>query len=78
MIVRGRVQRGRIVVDEPTDLPEGSNVALAVVDDVLARELSPSERAELEASIAESRRQLDRGEGIDRDELFKRLRTRSP
>ena len=30
--VRGRVARGRLVVDEPTDLPEG-DVKLLVVDD---------------------------------------------
>ncbi len=49
---------GRLLVDEPTDLPEGLEVSLALVDD----DLTPSERAALEASLDESYAQLDRGE----------------
>jgi hypothetical protein len=35
MTVRARVKNGRLVVDEPTDLPEGTEVELAPVDDDL-------------------------------------------
>jgi len=33
MTVRARVSNGRLVLDEPTDLPEGAEVELAPVDD---------------------------------------------
>jgi hypothetical protein len=54
------VKNGRLVMDEPTELPEGSTVELVSVDDILANggDLMDSEdRAaldrELEASFAE-------------------------
>jgi len=50
-----RVKNGRLVLDEPTDLAEGSAVPLAIADDW--DELDDEERAalhrELAASIAE-------------------------
>ena len=33
MVVRGKVKNGRLVVDEPTDLPEGAEVFLFDLDD---------------------------------------------
>jgi hypothetical protein len=30
--LKARVHRGRLVLDEPTELPEGSEVALAVIE----------------------------------------------
>jgi hypothetical protein len=33
MTVRGHVTKGRLIVDEPTDLPEGTEVELVSVDD---------------------------------------------
>ncbi|MBK8691185.1 MAG: hypothetical protein IPN17_02465 [Deltaproteobacteria bacterium] len=40
--IHGRVRGGRLLIDEPTDLPEGAEVQLAVVDlgDDLDREES--------------------------------------
>ena len=35
MTVRGHVTNGRLVVDVPTDLPEGSEVKLVTVGDVV-------------------------------------------
>jgi len=46
--VRGRVARGRLVVDETVDLPEGAEVDLLVVDEVWCPELD----AELERRLA--------------------------
>ena len=37
MTVRGHVTNGRLVVDVPTDLPEGSEVELVTVGDVVER-----------------------------------------
>lgn len=78
VIVRARVRRGRLVLDEPTDLPDGTEVALERVDDVLACELTPDERARLEASIETARAQAQRGEGVDGETfLATSSRTRS-
>jgi len=75
MIVRARVRKGRLVLDEPTDLPDGSEVSLEVVDDVLDAELG-DERAALEASMARARAQGERGEGIDGAEYIGQLRSK--
>jgi hypothetical protein len=42
MTVRGHVTNGRLVVDVPTDLPEGSEVELVTVGDIV-EESSPHE-----------------------------------
>ena len=34
-VIRGYVRNGRIVVDEPTDLPEGTEVELVVIRVIL-------------------------------------------
>ncbi len=51
--LRGRVIRGRLIVDEPTDLPDGTEVELAVIgagDDAAAHETLEEAFEELEAS----------------------------
>jgi MoxR-like ATPase len=52
MTVRARVKNGRLILDEPTDLPEGTEVELAPVDDE-PWELTAEQRAELEARMAD-------------------------
>jgi hypothetical protein len=69
MTVRARVSNGRLVLDEPTDLPEGAEVELAPVDDQ-PWDLTPEQRAELKARIAGA----DRGELVPAVEVFARLR----
>ncbi|GAC1365439.1 MAG: hypothetical protein NVS3B10_31010 [Polyangiales bacterium] len=75
MIVRARVRKGRLILDAPTDLPDGAEVSLEVVDDVLAAELG-DERAALEESIERARAQGQRGEGIDGAEYVASLRAK--
>ena len=73
MIVHARVKGGRLVVDEPVDLPEGKEVDLEVVDwlDDVPRE----EREALLASIDRGIAQFDRGEpGIPAEDVLRRLR----
>ena len=72
-VFRARVQGGKLVLDEPTELPEGTNVQLVVVDDD-AGELSPEERAAVEASLDRSLDQADRGEVIPAAEALRRAR----
>jgi hypothetical protein len=74
MVVLARVQRGRLVVDEPTDLSEGAEVALEMVEDPLAEELSAAERARLEASIEIARDHAERGEGVNIENVLATLR----
>lgn len=60
---KAHVRGGGLVLDEPTDLPEGSEV-----------ELDEADRAGLEAALKESEAELDAGKGVGEDQLWARLR----
>jgi hypothetical protein len=66
------VRNGRIVVDEPADLPEGTEVEVALVDGA-SDDMPPAERAALLASIREGCAQADRGEGVEASEFLAEL-----
>jgi hypothetical protein len=72
-ILRGHVESGRIVVDEPMDLPEGTEVEIAVLDE--DEEMTAEERAEIEADIDAGLEQAARGEGTPAEEVLRRLRS---
>lgn len=74
MVFRARVTKGRLVLDEPTDLPEGMVLDLVVDDE--GDDLDEDERARLHAAIDESRQQVQRGEYVTADELLAALRPR--
>ena len=59
--IRARVRNGRLIVDEPTDLPEGTELDL-LVDDA-GDSLDESERAALDAAIARAWASVQAGEG---------------
>ncbi len=67
--LKAHVRGGRLVLDEPTDLPDGTEVELVAVD-----ELDETERSELEAALEESEAELDAGRGVGEDPLWARLR----
>lgn len=69
--LKAHVHNGRLVLDEPTDLPEGEIVYLQPVD---PDDMSDAERDALHDSIRESLEQMDRGQLIDADEALARLR----
>jgi hypothetical protein len=71
--VKARVQNGRLVRDEPTELPEGTELDLVAAVDA-GDDLDDEERAALHASIDEGLRQADAGETVDADEVLARLR----
>ncbi len=48
--LRARVEKGRLVVDEPTDLPEGTVLNLVVDDE--GDDMDDAERAALDESVA--------------------------
>ncbi len=70
-VLKAHVRDGRVVVDEPTDLPEGSEVRVALVDD---NEMDEAERAKLEEALEESEAEFEAGLGVTEDELWARLR----
>jgi len=66
-----QVKNGRLVLDEPTNLPDGAAVVL-VIDD----ELSADERAELHASLDQALDDSEAGRGMDAWEYLKQYRAR--
>jgi hypothetical protein len=69
---RIQVKNGRLVLDEPTDLPDGAEVEVLVFDD----ELTAEERAELHESLDRALRDSDAGRGMDAWEYLERYRAR--
>jgi len=62
------VKGGKLIVDEPTDLPEGEVIELVPLDEVLANGgdyLDDEERKRLHTSLREGIRQMRAGETID-------------
>ena len=65
------VKNGRLTMDEPTDLPDGTVVELVAADDHAHLDtgdplvgMSDEQRAQLHAELAQSERELDAGQGI--------------
>jgi hypothetical protein len=70
--LHARVKDGQIVVEEKTDLPEGTQLTLVMVD--ADDEMTPEERADLEAELDRGRAAIAAGRGISADELLARVR----
>ena len=78
--LRARVQNGRIVLDEPTELPEGEVIELVPLDDVLAAGgdyLVAEDRERLHASIDRGLEDINAGRTVDANEVIAGLRARS-
>lgn len=73
--LKARVKNGRLVLDEPTDLPEGAEVELVPADG--EDDLDPMERAELHRSIEEGLADMKAGRTVDAKEAIARLRSQS-
>ncbi len=71
MTGRGHVRSGRLVVDVPTDLPEGTEVELEAVGEA-PWDLTPEQREELKARVSG----VHRGESVPAAAVFARLRSR--
>lgn len=74
MVIKGRVLNGRLHVDEPTDLPEGSEVEMIPLDP--GDELDAEDRAELHRLLEESDADVKAGRLIDAADVLKGLRER--
>ena len=75
MTIKARVQDGRLVVDEPTSLPEGTVVQLLPLDP--GDWLSDEDRAALHEALARSEADVKAGRLIDAAEVLKGLRSRN-
>jgi hypothetical protein len=62
------VKGGRLVLDEPSTLPEGTEVDLIPADDI--DDLDPTERARLHGFLADSIRKHVPGTGVPADEVL--------
>ena len=72
---KAHVKNGRLVLDEPTDRPEGEVVELVPLDEVYAdAELDDDEHRRLDESIAVSFEQAKNGQLIDADDALAKLR----
>lgn len=70
MPLRARVKNGRLLLDEPTDLPDGTEVNLAVLDD----DLDDDDRARLHVALEASEQEFEAGKGIPATEVIAELR----
>ncbi len=74
MTIKARVQDGRLVVDEPTDLPEGTEVQLLPLDP--GDWLDDANRAALHEALAQSEADVKAGRLVDAADVLKGLRPR--
>jgi hypothetical protein len=72
--VKALVKNGRLILDEPTDLPEGTVVPLEIADDW--DDLDDEERAELHESIREGIEDVEAGRTVDARTAIADLRSR--
>jgi len=70
--LRARVQKGRLVVDAPTTLPEGTVLDLVVDDE--GDDLTDDERAALHAALERSAQEAKSGEARPATEAVRDLR----
>ena len=71
--LKAHVRGGRLVLDEPTDLPEGAEVELTVIED---DDFEPEERTRLEAALERSMAQARAGQLVDGDAVIGKLLAR--
>jgi hypothetical protein len=74
MTIKARVQAGRLVVDEPTDLPDGTELDLLPLDP--GDWLDDDERAALHNALRESDADVAAGRFVATEEVLRELRSR--
>jgi hypothetical protein len=74
MGVRATVKNGRLTVDQPVDLPEGTVLDLVIDDE--GDQLDEAERAALDAAISRSLKQAEAGQTTPAEEIIEKLRAR--
>jgi len=71
--LRARVRHGRIVLDEPTDLPEGTELELVLADS--GDDLDDEDRAALHRELDLAMDDVDAGRVVGEDDVRAMLRT---
>lgn len=74
MTIKARVTAGRLVVDEPTDLPEGTELELLPLDP--GDWLDDADRAALQEALRQSEEDVAADRLVDASEILKELRSR--
>ena len=69
MTIKARVLAGRLIVDEPTNLPEGTEVELLPLDP--GDWLDEKDRKALHAALARSEADVQAGRVVDAAEILK-------
>ena len=72
--LRARVENGRLVLDEPTTLPDGTVVDLVLDDE--GDDLTETDRAALHAALTRSSESLNAGRVRPASAIVDELRTR--
>ena len=71
--LKASVRNGRLVLDEPTELPEGAVIELVAVGGEGLDDLDDQERAALHSALAEGIAQDEAGDTVDADEVLAHL-----
>ena len=74
MTIKARVTAGRLVVDEPTSLPDGTELELLPLDP--GDWLDDTDRAALHKALRDSNVDIAAGRLVDADDILKELRSR--
>ena len=74
MTIKALVHGGRLVVDEPTNLPDGTEVELLPLDP--GDWLDDADREALHNALADSEADVSAGRMVDAAEVLKGLRSR--
>jgi hypothetical protein len=72
--LKAHVKNGRLVLDEPTDLQEGTVVPLEIADEW--DELDAEERERLHQALDQAITSVQGGRTVDGDEVIRRLLSR--
>lgn len=73
MTIKARVRDGRLVVNEPSDLPDGTEIELLPLDP--GDWLDEVDRAALHEALRQSETDIVSGRLIDAEEILKELRS---
>lgn len=73
--LKARVRAGRLIVDEPTDLPDGTELELVVADDL---QLSERDREEIDGLIAQGLADVRAGRTVPAEDVIREVAAMEP
>jgi hypothetical protein len=73
MTLKARVRGGRLVIDEPTDLPEGTEIELLPLDP--GDWLDEADRAALHDALRQSESDVEAGRLVTAEDVLRELRS---